>query len=120
MRRRTKPAGIAWDMTTNEGIPMAAPTDETTFLSQALAWAAAGIAGVGAWLWTTTMGRIAELEKGKVSKADFESYVNRADKDRDERRQTELSLFEKVDDLHKHFDVKIDKLADLIRNTNRP
>jgi len=99
---------------------MAAPTDETTFLGQTLAWVAAGIAGVGAWLWTTTMGRIAKLEEGKVGKAEFESYVERANKDRDERRTTELSLFEKVDDLHKHFDVKIDKLADLIRNTNRP
>lgn len=62
------------------------------------------------------MGRIAALEKDKVSKADFDKYVDRADKDRDERRETELSLFVKVDDLRKHFDQKIDKLADLIRD----
>ena len=35
------------------------PTDETTFLSQVLAWVAAAIAAVGAWLWSNTMGRIA-------------------------------------------------------------
>lgn len=95
---------------------MAVPTEETTFLSQILAWAAAGIAAVGAWLWTTTMGRIAKLEETKVDRKTFEAYVERAEKDRDERRASEISLFHKVDDLHKHFDAKIDKLADLIRS----
>lgn len=95
---------------------MAAPVDENSFLGQALAWVAAGIAGVGAWLWTTTMGRIAKLEENKVDRKTFESYVERAEKDRDERRNTELALFHKVDDLHRHFDTKIDKLADLIRS----
>lgn len=95
---------------------MAAGPDETSFLSQVLAWIAAAIAAVGAWLWTTTMGRIAALEKDKVSKADFDKYVERADKDRDERRGTELALFDEVKDLRTHFDSKIDKLADLIRN----
>lgn len=94
---------------------MATPSDEHSFLSQALAWVAAGIAGVGAWLWTTTMGRIARLEEGKVNQKTFDEYVARADKDRNERRDTELSLFAKVDDLHRHFDTKMDKLADLIR-----
>lgn len=94
---------------------MAAPTDETSFLSQVLAWIAAAIAAVGAWLWTTTMGRIAKLEEGKVNQKTFDEYVARADRDRAERRETEISLFEKVDDLHRHFDSKMDKLADLIR-----
>lgn len=94
---------------------MAAPTDETSFLSQVLAWVAAGIAAVGAWLWTTTMGRIAKLEESRVSHKTFDEYVNRADKDRDERRETEVTLFEKVDSLHRHFDAKFEKLADLIR-----
>lgn len=94
---------------------MASPSDETTFLSQVLAWVAAAIAAVGAWLWTTTMGRIAKLEEGKVNQKTFDEYVARADKDRGERRDTELALFDKVDSLHRHFDSKMDKLADLIR-----
>lgn len=94
---------------------MATPVDENSFLGQALAWVAAGIAGVGAWLWTTTMGRIAKLEEGKVNQKTFDEYVARADRDRTERRETEISLFEKVDGLHRHFDAKMDKLADLIR-----
>lgn len=96
---------------------MAVPTEETTFLSQILAWIAAAIAAIGAWLWTTTMGRIAKLEESKVNQKTFDDYVARADKDRDERRDTELSLFAKVDGLQKHFDTKIDKLADLIRES---
>ena len=48
------------------------PTDETTFLSQVLAWVAAAIAAVGAWLWSNTMGRIAKLEEGKVSQEAFD------------------------------------------------
>lgn len=94
---------------------MAVPTEETTFLSQVLAWVAAAIAAIGAWLWTTTMGRIAKLEESKVNQKTFDDYVARADKDRDERRDTELALFRKVDGLQTHFDHKIDKLADLIR-----
>lgn len=95
---------------------MPAPHDENSFLSQVLSWIAGGIAAVGIWLWTSTMSRIAELEKGKVNQKTFDEYVARADKDRGERRETELNLFEKVDDLRTHFDQKIDKLADLIRN----
>lgn len=96
---------------------MAVPTDDTTFLSQVLAWTAAAIAAIGAWLWTTTMGRIAKLEEGKVDQQAFDNYVKRAEKDRDERRDTELALFRKVDGLQTHFDHKIDKLADLIRES---
>lgn len=95
---------------------MAAGPDETSFLSQVLAWVAAAIAAVGAWLWTATMGRISALEKEKVNQKTFDEYVARADKDRDERRGTELALFDEVKDLRTHFDSKIDKLADLIRN----
>lgn len=94
---------------------MAAGPDETSFLGHVLAWIAAGIAAVGAWLWTTTMGRIAKLEESKLSKEAFEDYVERADKDRDERRQTEISLFAEIKDQRNHFDAKLDKLAELIR-----
>lgn len=95
---------------------MATPTDENSFLSQVLSWVAGGIAAVGVWLWTSTMGRISELEKGKVNQKTFDEYVARADKDRMERRETEINLFEKVDSLHRHFDTKFDRLADLIRD----
>jgi hypothetical protein len=94
---------------------MASPTDETSFLSQVLAWVAAAIAAIGAWLWTTTMGRITKLEEGKVNQKTFDEYVTRADKDRSERRQTEINLFEKVDDLRGHVDNRLDKIVDLIR-----
>jgi hypothetical protein len=95
---------------------MASPTDETTFLSQLLAWAAAGIAAVGAWLWTTTMGRIARLEEGKVNQKTFDAYVARADKDRDERRDTEISLFAEIKDQRTHFDTKLDRITDMLRD----
>lgn len=94
---------------------MAAPHDETSFLSQVLGWTAGGIAAVGVWLWTTTMGRISALEKEKVSQRTFDEYVARADKDRDERRDTELALFNEIKDQRQHFDSKLDRLADLIR-----
>lgn len=87
-----------------------------SFLSQVLAWIAAAIAAVGAWLWTSTMGRISRLEESKVDLKTFESYVQRADKDRNERRETELTLFSKVDSLRTHVDTRLDKIADLIRD----
>lgn len=68
-------------------------------MSQVLAWVAAGIAAVGAWLWSNTMGRIQKLESDKVSREEFNNYTSRADKDRDERRQTEIKLFDKLDQL---------------------
>jgi hypothetical protein len=61
------------------------------------------------------MGRISALEREKVSQKTFDEYVARADKDRDERRDTELSLFREIKDQRQHFDSKLDKLADLIR-----
>jgi hypothetical protein len=94
---------------------MPTPTDENSFLGQVLSWVAGGIAAVGIWLWTSTMGRIKDLEAGKVNQKTFDDYVARADKDRVERRETEINLFEKVDSLHRHFDAKFDRLADLIR-----
>ena len=93
---------------------MAAP-DDGSFLGQILAWVAAGIAAIGAWLWINTMGRIAKLEEGKVDLKTFNAYTVRAEKDRDERRETELSLFAAIKDQRSHFDAKLDKLADLIR-----
>ena len=93
---------------------MASP-EEPGWSGQVLAWVASGIAAIGAWLWMNTMGRIAELEKTKVNQQTFDAYVSRADKDRDERRQTELSLFEEMKDQRLHFDGKLDRLADLIR-----
>jgi hypothetical protein len=95
---------------------MATPSEGVSFLGQVLAWVAAGIAAVGAWLWTTTMGRISALEREKVSQRTFDEYVARADKDRDERRDTELSLFREIKDQRQHFDSKLDKLADMIRD----
>lgn len=87
-----------------------AAVENQSFLSQTLAWVAAGIAGVGAWLWTNTMGRIAHIEKNKLDKTTFDATVARHDKDRDERRETELALFAKVD----KFNDKLDDLKDLI------
>jgi len=94
---------------------MPAPTDDTSFLSQVVAWVAAAIAGLAAWLWTTTMSRITKLEEGKVNQKTFDEYVARADKDRGERRETELSLFRKMDNMRDHVDERFDRLAELIR-----
>lgn len=93
---------------------MSTPTEG--FLDQIITWIVGAISFVAIWVWTTTMGRISRLEEGKVSMKAFEEYTQRADKDRDERRETELTLFNKVDDLRNHIDVKIDRIADLIRS----
>lgn len=93
---------------------MATPNDGS-FLSEVLAWVAASIAAVGAWLWVNTMARISKLEEGKVNQKTFDEYVVRADKDRSERRETEISLFAEIKDQRLHFDSKLDKIADMIR-----
>jgi len=95
---------------------MATPDQGGSFLGEVLAWVAAGIAGVGAWLWSNTMGRIAKLEESKVNQKTFDEYVFRAEKDRSERRETEIKLFGEVKDLRNHIDAKIDRLADMIRD----
>ena len=92
---------------------------DPTLLGQLLAWAAAGIASVGAWLWTHTMGRIAAVEKEKVSRHEFDEAVNRGEKSREELRGSVITLFGKVDDLRDHVDTKFEKLADLIREHRR-
>jgi hypothetical protein len=94
------------------------PTDEASFISQVIAWVAAGIASffasVFAWLWSTTMGRITKLEEGKVNQKTFDDYIARFDKDRDERRETETSLFDEIKQQRIHFDTKLDKITELI------
>lgn len=87
-----------------------------SFLTQVLAWIAAAIAAIGAWLWVNTMGRIGKLEEGKVNQKTFDEYVARADKDRSERRETEISLFAEIKDQRHHFDAKLDKITDMLRD----
>lgn len=88
---------------------------DPSFVGQVLAWISGGIALIGAWLWANTMGRISSLEKSKVEREEFDKYVTRADKGRDEMRETQITLFNKVDDLRDHVDRKFEKIADLIR-----
>jgi hypothetical protein len=90
------------------------PTDESSFISQIIAWVAAGIAAVFAWLWSTTMGRITKLEEGKVNQKTFDDYIVRSEKYRDERRETETSLFDEIKQQRIHFDTKLDKITDLL------
>jgi hypothetical protein len=90
------------------------PTDESSFISQIIAWVAAAIAAVFAWLWSTTMGRISKLEEGKVNQKTFDDYIVRSEKYRDERRETETSLFDEIKQQRIHFDTKLDKITDLL------
>jgi hypothetical protein len=90
------------------------PTDESSFISQIIAWVAAGIAAVFAWLWSTTMGRITKLEEGKVNQKTFDDYIVRSEKYRDERRETEISLFNEIKQQRIHFDTKLDKITELL------
>jgi hypothetical protein len=90
------------------------PTDEASFISQIIAWVAAAIAAVFAWLWSTTMGRITKLEEGKVNQKTFDDYIVRSEKYRDERRETETSLFDEIKQQRIHFDTKLDKITDLL------
>ena len=73
--------------------------ESSGFLGQVLAWIAAGIAGLGAWLWINTMGRIQLLEADKVGREEFNKHIAKVDKDRDERREVEIKLFDKLDGL---------------------
>ena len=90
------------------------PTDESSFISQIIAWVSAAIAAVFAWLWSTTMGRITKLEEGKVNQKTFDDYIARSEKYRDERRETETSLFDEIKQQRIHFDTKLDKITDLL------
>lgn len=87
-----------------------------SFLGQVLAWAAGGIAAVGAWLWVNTMGRIAAVEKDKIGREEFEAAMARSEKSRDELRESQQALFTQVDALRDHFDARFDKLVELIRS----
>lgn len=89
---------------------------DPSFLGFVLAAVAAGISGLGAWAWNNTMGRITALEQGKVDKEDFKQYVERSEKSRDELRDSQKLIFQKVDGLRDHVDEKFDRLADLIRS----
>lgn len=97
------PAGIIFQsheptkMTPEEAALKAA--ENQSFIGQILAWASGGIALIGAWLWTNTMGRIQHVERTKVDQVMFDAYVARADHDRTERRDTEIALFAKLDHL---------------------
>lgn len=73
--------------------------DGGSFLSQSLAWIAAAIAGIGAWLWVNTMGRLQKVEENKLDRSEFDKAMSRIDKDRDERRETEIKLFDRLDHL---------------------
>lgn len=73
--------------------------DGGSFLSQSLGWAAASIAGIGAWLWLNTMGRLQKVEENKLDRSEFDKAMSRIDKDRDERRETEIKLFDRLDHL---------------------
>lgn len=73
--------------------------EQPSFLGQTLAWVAAGIAGIGAWLWTHTMGRLQKVEENKLDRFEFDKAMARIDKDRDERRETEIKLFDRLDHL---------------------
>lgn len=78
---------------------MATGAEDQTLIGQVMTWAAGGIATIGAWLWANTMGRIKALEDSKVSKADFDRHVDRAQHDRDELRENQIKLFDKIDEL---------------------
>jgi len=84
-------------MTPEEAAAKAA--ESPSFLGQTLAWVAAAIAGIGAWLWTNTMGRIQRLEQNKLERTEFDHAMSRIDNDRKERRDTEIKLFDKLDSL---------------------
>lgn len=74
-------------------------SDNTSFLGQVLAWVAAAIAAVGAWLWVHTMGRISALEASKLDFKTFDDHVKRSDKSRDELRESIIALYGKVDEV---------------------
>lgn len=70
-----------------------------SFLAQVLAWVAAGIAAIGAWLWVHTMGRISVLESTKLDLQTFKDHVARSEKSRDELRESIVALYGKVDEV---------------------
>lgn len=102
--------------------------EQQTFLAYLVVLAGAGITGALGWLWRNTMGRISSLEKEKVSSKEFSEYTQRADKSREELRETMethrketrdnvIGIHKKIEDLGSHVDKKLDRLADLIRES---
>ena len=73
--------------------------DEQSFLGQILAWAAAGIAMVGAWLWVSTMGRIQRLEEDKIGRKEFDALIAREAEATRQRQLIEEKLFDRLDSL---------------------
>jgi len=73
--------------------------ESQSFLSQLLAWVAAGIAAIGAWLWVNTMGRIQRLEQNKIGREEFNTHIDRFAEDQRNRLATEEKLFDRLDDL---------------------
>lgn len=78
---------------------MASPAEDASFLSQALGWVVAGVAGLAAWVWNHTMGRIKKLEETKLDKAEFDKYVIQQETHRREFRDGQIATFNKIDEL---------------------
>lgn len=99
---------------------------EPSFATWVMGAIGTGITGILGWLGLSTMARIKALEDGKVNVKAFDEAMARADASRTELRQTMethrsetrenvIALHEKMDGLRDHFDEKLDRLADLIR-----
>jgi hypothetical protein len=81
-------------------------------------------------LWAPVVALVTWLAKGRIEKAEakletavqrseFDAFKTASIKDRDERRETELALFKRVDDLRTHVDAKFDALTTIILNTRK-
>lgn len=77
----------------------------------------APVTAILAWLVKNRVEKIEAKADAALSRAEFVEYKTAAQKDRDERRQTELALFEKMDDLRGHVDAKFDGLTTIILNS---
>lgn len=77
-------------------------------------------APIGAVLMYLIKGRLEKVEAkadAALPRQEFDRHVVASTKDRDERRQTELALFDRVDDLRKHVDMKFDALTTIIMSS---
>ena len=115
------------------------PPDDPSFWLKVANWLWGLLVPAAWWMWKKQDDRLGKLEEAKASSADMlelteaihslrnkmvtSEQLNKHEEsdraDRKERRETELALFDKVDELKDSLNHRFDAIRDLITNSRR-